>query len=157
MNSYPKFEVSFLTRVNLKEKKFKGFLTKGRPLLLRLAVVSQSGKRHLPHVSSVWYLFRDDCFWISTSEDRLKVKAIRQNDRVALIIDNDLAPYKGIIVEGIATLTKVNVETITREIVKRYVPKKHVESQFEDLMKYPRILIRVKPLKTMDIMSYKKL
>lgn len=124
---------------------------------MRLAVVSQSGKSHLPHVSSVWYLFRDNCFWISTSEDRLKVKAIRQNDRVALIIDNDLAPYKGIIVEGIATLTKVNVETITREIVKRYVPKKHVESQFEDLMKYPRILIRVKPLKTMDIMSYKKL
>jgi nitroimidazol reductase NimA-like FMN-containing flavoprotein (pyridoxamine 5'-phosphate oxidase superfamily) len=96
-----------LTRVDLKEKKFKGFLTKGRPLLLRLAVVSQSGKSHFPHVSSVWYLFRDDCFWISTSEDRLKVKAIRQNDRVALIIDNDFAPYKGIIVEGKATLTKV--------------------------------------------------
>ena len=124
---------------------------------MRLAVVSQSGKRNFPHVSSVWYLFRDDCFWISTSEDRLKVKAIKQNDRVALIIDNDLAPYNGIIVEGTATLTKENVGTITREIVKRYVPRKHVKKQFEDLMKYPRILIRVKPLKTMDIMSYRKL
>jgi general stress protein 26 len=144
-----------LVRVNLREKGVDNFLTRGKPKLLRLAVASVKGGC-TPHISSVWYLWYKGYFWITTSEDRLKVKAIRENPKVALMIDTDMPPYKGVIVEGSAKLTKEDVEKITLAIVKRYVPQNRVERQFESLMRYPRILINVKPKKSIDIMSYKE-
>ncbi len=134
------------------------FLTKGYPKLLRFAVASENKEGGcMPHVSSVWYLWDAGSFWISTSEDRLKVKCIRENPNVALIVDTDTIPYEGVIVEGTATLTKRDVRRKTLEIVKRYVRgEKNIKTQYADLMKYPRILISIKPKKLLDIMSYKK-
>ncbi len=141
-------------RVNLANKKLLRFLTSGRPKLLRLAVIQP--KENKPHVSSVWYLFSDGSFWISTASDRLKVRAIRKNPKVALIIDTDVMPYEGIIVEGRAKLTKTDLERITLAIVRKYIDRKNVEKQFRSLMRSPRILIRVEPLKALDIMSYQE-
>ena len=137
--------------VDLKEKKIERFLTKGRTKLLRLAV-SMDGA---PHVSSVWYLWDGRYFWISTAEDRLKVRALEKNPNVALIIDTDIQPYEGIIVEGKALLTKARLEDITYEVVKRYVPRGVLKQELSELMRAPRILIRIKPTKAIDIMSYK--
>ncbi|MDH2901714.1 MAG: pyridoxamine 5'-phosphate oxidase family protein [archaeon] len=140
--------------VDLTTPKNLSFLTTGRTKLLRLAIAKKDGT---PHVSSVWYLWKDGHFYITTSEDRLKVKTIKENPKVALIVDTDVSPYKGVIVEGIAELTKNDVEEITRAIVKKYVPAKYVKKQYEDLMKYPRILVKIKPAKSLDIMSFKVL
>ncbi len=146
-----------MVNFDLNKKANVDFLTKGKTKLLRLAVVGKDSPK--PHISSVWYLFKQDdgCFYISTSEDRLKVRAIKDNPEVALIVDTDVMPYKGVIVEGKAELTKENLDEITLAIVKKYVPKKSVKKQFEDLMRYPRVLIKVKPTKSIDIMSYKTL
>ena len=138
--------------VNLKEKKIERFLTGGKTKLLRLAVCLDG----VPHVSSVWYLWDGKYFWISTAEDRLKVRAALKNPNVALIIDTDVQPYEGVIVEGKASLTKARLKAITYEIVKRYVPKSAVNEEFKELMRAPRILIRIKPEKVLDIMSYKE-
>ncbi len=80
---------------------------------------------------------------------------MRENPNVALIIDTDVRPYKGVIVEGKAELTTKNVKDVTLSITKRYVSKEYAKAQFEDLMPYPRILIKVKPKRSVDIMSYK--
>lgn len=143
-----------MVRVDLSTRKNVDFLTKGRAKFLRLAVVDSKGK---PHVSAVWYLWKDGHFYISTSEDRLKVRAVKENPNVALVVDNDVIPYKGVIVEGTATLTKKDINEITMAIVKKYVPAKFVKSQYGDLMRYPRLLIKIKPRKSIDIMSYKVL
>ena len=140
--------------VDLNSRRVERFLTGGRPKLLRLAVVSTMGIP-APHLSSVWYLWKDGFFWITTSGDRLKVAAIRKNKRVALIVDTDIAPYEGVIVEGEATLTKKKVREITLAITKKYVAPEEVKKEFDDLMRYPRVLIRIKPVKAFDIMSYK--
>ena len=142
-----------MVRADLTNKERLDFLTKGQTKLLRLAVAETDGT---PHVSSVWYLFRDGYFYISTTNERKKVKIIRKNPKVALIVDTDILPYKGVIVEGRAELTTKNLKEITLEIVKKYVPPKYVKGQLEDLMRYPRILIKVKPEKSLDIMSYKR-
>jgi PPOX class probable F420-dependent enzyme len=142
-----------MVSVDLTKKENIDFLTKDPTKLLRLAVVGKDG---IPHISSVWYLFRDGQFYISTSEDRLKVKAIRENPKVALIVDKDTLPYRGIIAEGKATLSKTKLKEITFAIVKRYVPKKDARNQFAELMRYPRILIQIKPEKALDIMSYRR-
>jgi nitroimidazol reductase NimA-like FMN-containing flavoprotein (pyridoxamine 5'-phosphate oxidase superfamily) len=139
-----------LTKVDLKERNREKFLASGPAKLLRLAV-SLDGT---PHVSSVWYLWSKNCFWITTAEDRLKVKAITKNPKVSLIIDSDTSPYEGVIVEGIAVLTKKNLKEITLEIVKKYVGKTSIRKQYDSLMRAPRILIKIKPIKSIDIMSY---
>jgi PPOX class probable F420-dependent enzyme len=141
-----------MASVNLKKKEFLGFLTNGKVKLLRLAVAEKDGT---PHISSVWYLWKGGNFYISTSEDRLKVKAVEKNPKVALIVDTDVIPYKGVIVEGTAELTKRKLKEITLAITKKYVPAKYVKSEFNDLMRYPRVLIKIKPAKTIDIMSFK--
>ncbi len=137
--------------VDLTKKKYFEFLTKGRPKLLRLAVLGRDGK---PHVSSVWYLWKDGYFYVSTSRDRLKARVVKDNPNVALIVDTDIIPYKGVIVEGKAELTTKNFSDVTLSITKRYVSKEYVKAEFEDLMRYPRVLIKVKPKKSIDIMSY---
>jgi PPOX class probable F420-dependent enzyme len=141
-----------MASVNLKKKEFSDFLTNGKVKLLRLAVAEKDGT---PHISSVWYLWKGGNFYISTSEDRLKVKAVEKNPKVALIVDTDVIPYKGVIVEGTAELTKRKLKEITLAITKKYVPAKYVKSEFNDLMRYPRVLIKIKPAKTIDIMSFK--
>ncbi|MHB1908519.1 MAG: pyridoxamine 5'-phosphate oxidase family protein [Nitrososphaerales archaeon] len=138
-------------KVNLDDAERKKFLREGRTKLLRLAVVDSKNR---PHISSVWYLWDGRNFWVSTSEDRLKAKLVRENPNVALIVDTDVFPYEGIIVEGVATLTKRNVSRMTLEIVKRYITRRYVKSQFQSLMKSKRILMRIRPLKAIDIMSY---
>ncbi len=141
-----------MVKVNLKDKATEDFLIRDPPKLLRLAVVLD-GK---PHISSVWYLWSRNHFWISTAEDRLKVRAIKKNPNVALVIDSDNLPYEGVIVEGEAVLTKQNIKGITLQIVRKYVDKESVKDQYDSLMRFPRILIKVKPIKSIDIMSYRE-
>ena len=84
------------------------------------------------------------------------MKIIKENPHVALIVDTDTLPYKGVIVEGLAELTKLNLSEITLKIVERYVSKKEVKKQFASLMRAPRVLIRIRPKKALDIMSYRR-
>lgn len=144
-----------MTQVDLQAKETFNLLSGGKPKLLRLALAESTKFGCIPHVSSVWYLWRGGIFWITTSDDRLKVRAIRKNSRVALIVDTDVIPYQGVIVEGTATLTRSHIKEITLEIVKRYLPERSVKRQFDELMKYPRVLIRIRPDKAIGIMSYK--
>ncbi|HXQ91882.1 MAG TPA: pyridoxamine 5'-phosphate oxidase family protein [Nitrososphaerales archaeon] len=141
-----------MVKVNLKNKTREKFLVQGLPKLLRLAVILD-GK---PHVSSVWYQWSRNHFWVSTSEDRLKVRAIKKNPKVAFVVDSDTMPYEGVIVEGEAVLTKKNVKGITLAIVRKYIEKKRVQEQYDSLMRAPRILIKIKPAKSIDIMSYRE-
>ncbi|PSN93210.1 hypothetical protein B9Q09_03140 [Candidatus Marsarchaeota G2 archaeon ECH_B_SAG-C16] len=141
-----------MVKVDLRDPKIIGLLSK--PLLLRLATVSGDC---IPHVSSVWFLFDGGFFWVSTSVDRLKVKNIMKNPRVALIVDTDTQPYEGVIVEGLAELVHEGVRDVTRRIVEKYVPKNQWSHTFDELMRYPRVLIRIRPSKVLDIMSYRRL
>jgi PPOX class probable F420-dependent enzyme len=138
-----------MTSANLEDAWVVEFLSEKR--VLRLATVDTNCS---PHVSSVWFIFENGVFWISTAEDRLKVRNIRSNPNVSLIVDTDEPPYKGIIVEGKSELTIENVLEVTRKIVKKYVDPADFDATMEELMRAPRILIKVEPRKVMDIMSY---
>jgi nitroimidazol reductase NimA-like FMN-containing flavoprotein (pyridoxamine 5'-phosphate oxidase superfamily) len=113
-----------LVKANLKDRAREDFLARAPPKLLRLAVILDGR----PHISSVWYLWSGNYFWVSTAQDRLKVRAVKKNPRVALVIDTDTMPYEGVIVEGEAVLTKQNTRRITLAIVRKYVDKKKSRS-----------------------------
>jgi hypothetical protein len=65
-------------------------------------------------------------------------------------------PYEGVTVEGKAVLTKKNIQGITLAIVRKYIEKKNVHEQYDSLMRAPRVLIKIKPIKSIDIMSYRE-
>ncbi|MEM3671066.1 MAG: pyridoxamine 5'-phosphate oxidase family protein [Thermoprotei archaeon] len=138
-------------KVDLNEKWVSELLSENR--VLRIATVGADGQ---PHVSSAWFIFKDHKFLISTASDRLKAKDVAANPKVALIVDTDTMPYKGVIVWGTARLLKEGVLEATEEITARYVPSEHVKEQVAELMRADRVLIEVTPLKVMDIMSYRE-
>jgi PPOX class probable F420-dependent enzyme len=138
-----------MTRISLEDARVGGVLSEKR--VLRIATVDAHCS---PHVSSVWFIFENGVFWISTAEDRLKVKNIKTNPNVSLIVDTDEPPYKGVIVEGKAELVTENVFEVTKRITQKYVDPASLDSTLKELMRAPRILIKVEPRKAMDIMSY---
>ncbi|MEM3711373.1 MAG: pyridoxamine 5'-phosphate oxidase family protein, partial [Thermoprotei archaeon] len=111
------------------------FLSERR--VLRLATVGSNGQ---PHISSVWFVFKDGKFLISTALDRLKAKDVAVNPRVALIVDTDTMPYRGVIVWGLARLTRDGVLETTRMIVEKYVPEERVEEELAQLMRADRVI-----------------
>lgn len=138
-----------MVHVNLNERAIMNLLSE--PRVARLATADG---HCAPHVSSVWFLFEEGVFWVTTAEDRLKVRNVRLNPKVALIVDTDLPPYRGVIVEGRAKLTWEKVRDVTRRIAEKY--SSDPAATLDELMRAPRVLMKITPEKVMDIMSYRE-
>ena len=81
-----------------------------------------------PHVTPIWYLWKNNQLLVPTGKNTVKVRNIQKNNNVAVIIDTSTAPEKGVIIEGKAEIDELNKE-IRRRICERYVSP-------EDLDKY---------------------
>jgi len=114
-----------LTREELEE-----FLTRDKVSgklvpIARVATIRSDG---FPHVTPAWYIWEDDKFYISYGAKRQHVKNLRQNERIALVIDEDLRPQKGpevgakaVSVRGRATLS--TDPDLCREITQKELTK----------------------------------
>ncbi|RCV49809.1 pyridoxamine 5'-phosphate oxidase family protein [Marinitenerispora sediminis] len=54
-----------------------------------------------PHVTPVWYVYRDLVWWISSGERNAKVRNVAADGRVSLALDGGLHP---VVAEGTATV-----------------------------------------------------
>ncbi len=81
-----------------------------------------------PHVTPVWYLWKNNQLLVLVGKNSVKVKNIRKNNNVAVTIDTSSAPEMGLIIEGKAEIDESNKD-IQRRICQRYVSP-------EDLDKY---------------------
>ena len=86
----------------------------------RIATIKPNGS---PHVTPVWYLWKNKQLLISIGEDSVKVKNVLKNNRVAVTIDNCTYPGMGVIIEGKAEIRELS-ETIEWEIGIRYLESK---------------------------------
>jgi len=71
----------------------------------RLAFVGASGQ---PHVTPIWFLWRDGAVVMCTFANSAKVRAIQANPRIALTIDSNEPPYKVLRIRGPAELEFVD-------------------------------------------------
>jgi PPOX class probable F420-dependent enzyme len=71
----------------------------------RIAVLSTADASGRPHGSPVWFDYDGD--QVRVLVDRCSVKAgnIEQNPRVSLTVDTREAPYRGVILSGVASLS----------------------------------------------------
>ncbi|MHB8377217.1 MAG: PPOX class F420-dependent oxidoreductase [Dehalococcoidia bacterium] len=110
---------------------------------LVLATLRQDG---WPQMTTVWYRWDGESFWISTDRDRAKYHNIERDPRVTVLVD---APPRETSVAGYGRAEVVARGAAADEgalrIVARYVddPRAYLDARRDDA----RVLIRIKPEK----------
>lgn len=112
--------------------------------IARVATVKPDGS---PHVTPVWYLWENNQLLISVMKGSVKEGNIKQNNKVAVTVDSNTAPNKGVIIEGTAKIEELR-EEIQRRICQRYLKTENIDKYLEwSRGKYQSILIRIHPEK----------
>lgn len=116
-----------------------------RGVVMRIAVVRPDGS---PLVTPIWFLHEDPYIYFTPREKSEWFDCIRQEERVALCIDEQPLPYRKVIVEGVAQLVYDVGEDdewrdLYRRIAKRYVSDEGAEAYVQNTIDQPRGLFRV--------------
>ena len=86
----------------------------------KLAVVRRSGQ---PHVTPIWFVLDGEDIVFMTHESSGKGQAIRRDKRVSMVVDEEVAPYAFVLVEGTVTVSE-DIDELIRwgtTIAKRYM------------------------------------
>ncbi len=116
-----------------------------RGILMRVSVVREDGS---PLVTPIWFLHKDDAIYFTPREKSEWFSCLRRDPRVALCIDEQLLPYRKVIVEGSAELVydignDDEWRDLYRRIAKRYVSDDEAEAYVQNTIDQPRGLYRV--------------
>jgi PPOX class probable F420-dependent enzyme len=97
-----------------------------------------------PQMTTVWYRWDGEAFWVSTNRDRAKYRNIERDPRVTVLVD---APPREMSVAGYGRAEAVAIDDAAYEgalaIVSRYVEDPH--AYLDERRNDPRVLIRIKP------------
>lgn len=114
--------------------------------ILRLATIDQKG---IPHIVPVWYLYKDDIFYIGTNMMTKKAKNVIKNPKVSFCIDSGIhSPIFGVMGRGVAklVLNKKNVSSIAKKILLRYFKNLNNKSA-QELLAQTDCIIKIVPKK----------
>jgi PPOX class probable F420-dependent enzyme len=114
-------------------------------------IVATIGRDGRPHLTTTWYRWDGEAFWISTNRDRAKYRNLRQDPRVTLLVD-DPPEETSVVAYGEAEFAAMDSEAYegALSIVRRYVDDP--EGYLREREGEPRVLIRVRPAR---ILSWK--
>jgi len=88
-----------------------------RPLLADLATVKADGS---PHVAPVWFQYQNGQIRIVTQTNSVKSRNIQHEPRVSLSVAIHERPYKYVLVNGTAELSKEGIPELTRALAIHY-------------------------------------
>ena len=141
-----------LMKSEMTQEETRSYLSK--PLLARLAT-SDDG---WPHVTSVWFEYDGEYFWVPTQAATKKAMHLRKDKRVGMIIDTFTEPISKfnitqVVVKGEAELMEVPsvegpdpLKSRTMRIWRRYLGDE-LEKTVKNRLKIQRYLIKIKPVK----------
>ena len=113
------------------------------PLLGILATGNPDGS---PQATPIWYLYDGKTFDITCYADRVKVRNIRHNPRVSLVIVDTVSYGEPLIVNGTAELVEEGAAEATERCAVRYLGEKEGKVEAANLLAAgPRLIIRVTP------------
>lgn len=113
-----------------------------------IAVVATSGPSGKPHAMPVWYLWRDGKVLFHTGPDSKKMRNLRANDRVTVVVDSKVAPYKVAIIEGRAR-EAAGDRGMGREIAVHYLGEQ-MGARYSEGSSEPSVLVEVTPTKILS-------
>ena len=91
-----------------------------------IAIVATASPGAVPHAMPIWYLWRDGKLLFHTGESSKKMRNLRQNNRISVVIDSKTAPYKVAVIEG-TTAASPGDAILAREIAVHYLGPKFGE------------------------------
>ncbi|MGE3961830.1 MAG: PPOX class F420-dependent oxidoreductase [Dehalococcoidia bacterium] len=74
-----------------------------------------------PAQAPVWHLWRNGELFVLTSRSSRKWRNIQRNPRVSLCVDTKTAPYRAVIVEGVAAEDPTDYSDLLREVAIHYL------------------------------------
>ena len=133
--------------IAMSPREIEDFLSEGN--IARIATVKPDNS---PHVTPVWYLWENNQLLMTIQKDSVKESNIRQNNKVAVTIDTDRAPNKGVIIEGTAKIEKPTKEIerrIDRRMAARYVKTEYLDEyiEWDNAQGTQYIYIKIRPEK----------
>ena len=113
-----------------------------KPHVAHLVSIRPDGR---PHVAPVWYARDGGRVWVMTGSGTAKARNITNNPAVSLSIAAPGRPYWYIVLEGIASLTKDNMESMVKNICTLYDgPVRGAEFARELLTEEDMVLIDIR-------------
>lgn len=106
-----------------------------------LSTLSPSGA---PITSAVWFGLVDDDIIISTPAARPKARNARLDPRVSFVVDTKERPYRGVAIEGTATVIEDPDRSMMRSIAERYLGPTLPADVEQRIAGQDRSLIRIK-------------
>jgi PPOX class probable F420-dependent enzyme len=104
------------------------------------------------HIAAVYFKYDNGFILIGTQDMTHKVRNIRHNPQVTVLVDNQAPPWKGVLVYGTAELDYEDVIAKRALIFERYKSPEDAREYAADLANnYTPVVIRIKPQK---IVSY---
>jgi len=111
--------------------------------LARIATVKPDGS---PHVTPVWCLWEDNRLLIAIPKGSVKERNILHNNKVAVTIDTDTAPHRGVIIEGTAEIEGEVSEETERKFCEKYLNPEDVDEYMRYAhAKFKSVLLRIRP------------
>ncbi len=120
--------------------------------LLRLATASKSAE---PHVATIWYVHLDGSIYLTADEKTKKIRNIKENSKVSLVIDSgqELFKVKGVMISGEAKIIKdTDIKTRVRSLFadKYFDSKDDPEFKRLDFHMEKQAFVEIKPVKTVS-------
>lgn len=113
-----------------------------------IAVVATTGPSGKPHAMPVWYLWRDGKVLFHTGPESKKLRNLRKNGRISVVVDTKTAPYKVVVIEGTARELPGDLN-LSREVAIHYLGQKNGEA-YAARSSEPSRLVEVTPTKVIS-------
>jgi len=117
--------------------------------IARLSTTNEDGTIH---TVPLWYKYEDGEILLGTQDVTRKVRNVKRNNKVTVLIDDPGPPLKGVVVYGKAELDYENPVPKRISIFERYMPKEKAQGLAQALSGlWKLVIVRVKPE---EIISY---
>jgi PPOX class probable F420-dependent enzyme len=118
-----------------------------RPIIARIATVRANGS---PQLAPMWFLYEDGVMYMSTRTWAAKVKHMQKNPRVAVVVDEMVAPLKNkvVTIEGTVEVLTTGVKETTTKIYHKYAGVEgSATPQAQQSINTPRVILKITPKK----------
>ena len=121
-----------------------------QPLLAILSTVNRDGS---PQSTPVWYMYDQGRFKVTSRGDRVKVRNIRRDPRVSLVIIDTAANGDPLAVSGTAEVVESGGDDFTYAMARRYEGRNRGDREAERLIDLarglgqPRVIVEITPLR----------
>jgi len=114
-------------------------------VILHIATVASDGA---PLVTPIWFVFEEGRIWFTPRQHSEWLRNIRNDNRVALSIDESTTPYRKVVVRGCARIDyEVGYDEVWRDryrrIANRYLPADGADAYVDGTDDQPRALCSV--------------